>query len=220
MTLPAPPARPGRRPGRPPQSSSEETRGRILDAALKVFANHGFEGARLKEIADGAGVHTALVHHYFGDKGRLYTAVLERALSPLREKGTLLLSPDMDVRIIMEGFVSLLSFFFMERRDVVLLMTRESLAGAERLQPILTEVVRPLFKEAVAFFDGARAGGKVPDLDPAQMVLTVVGAVAMYFTHPQLVAHVTGLDAMDPDTVERRRTELVRMLHALLAPRA
>ena len=44
-----------------------------------------------------------------------------------------LLTPDMDVRLIMEGFVSLLTFFFMERREVVLLITRESLAGAEHL---------------------------------------------------------------------------------------
>ncbi|MBI5496049.1 MAG: CerR family C-terminal domain-containing protein [Deltaproteobacteria bacterium] len=218
MTEQAPP-RVARRPGRPPQASSEETRARILDAALSSFARAGFAGARLKDIADGAGVHTALVHHYFGDKGNLYAAVLERALAPLKESGVTLLSPDLDVRMVMEGFVTLLVQFFNERRDIATLMARESLAGGEQLRLVMEETVRPLFQGALAFFGAARARGDVPDLDPAQMVFTVVGAVAVYFVHGSLVAQVTGEDPFTPEAVERRRTELVRMLHALLSPR-
>jgi AcrR family transcriptional regulator len=212
----APPPRVPRRPGRPPQSSSEETRTRILDAALTSVARHGFDGARLKEIADVAGVHTALVHHYFGDKGRLYNSVLQRALSPLNEKGTLLLTPDMDMALVVEGFVSLIMFFFVEKRDVILLMTREALNGADSLTATIKETIKPLFDEAVGFFAEARRRGDVPDLDPAQMVFTVVGAVGLYFTHHAMVAQVLGTDPLAPEQIEHRRQELVRMLLALM----
>lgn len=209
-----------RRPGRPPQSSSEETRARILDAALTAFARNGFEGARLKEIADTAGVHTALVHHYFGDKGRLYSAVVQRALEPFGAKSTLLLMPDMDMRIVVEGFVSLLMHFFMEKHEIVLLMTREALNGGEQLRAAVREAIKPMFDQAVDFFEQARARGDVPDLDPAQMVFTVVGSVGLYFTHHTMVTEVLGGDPLSAQSLEHRRKELVKMLLALMTPRS
>jgi len=213
---PPDPVKTPRRPGRPPHSSSEDTRARILDAALVAFAKSGFEGARLKEIADAAGVHTALVHHYFGDKGRLYNAVLDRALRPINEQGSALMLPDLDIRMIIEGFVSLLVFFFVERRDVVMLVTREALGGAERLRPVIRDVLKPLFDQAVTFFSDARAKGLVPDLDPTQMVFSVVGAVGLYFTHHAVIEDVLGADPLSPEQVEKRRMEVIRMLHAMI----
>ena len=213
-----PPPRSGRRPGRPRHSSSEDTRARILDAALTAFADNGFEGARLKEIADAADVHTALVHHYFGDKGRLYDAVLERALLPLREHTLGLMLPDLDIRLIIEGFIMLLMGFLTERREVVLLVTREALGGAERLTPIIRDTLKPLFQQAVQFFEQARKRGQVPDLDPAQMVLTVMGAAGLYFTHHAVVSQVLDTDPLAPAQIEKRRVELTRMLLALLTP--
>ena len=55
---------------------------RILDAGEREFAARGFAGARLREIAETAGVQPALIHHYFTDKQGLYRAVLDRALLP------------------------------------------------------------------------------------------------------------------------------------------
>jgi AcrR family transcriptional regulator len=215
-----PPPRSGRRPGRPRHSSSEDTRVRILDAALTAFANNGFEGARLKEIADAAGVHTALVHHYFGEKSRLYDAVLEHALKPLRDNTLGLMLPELDIRLIIEGFVMLLMGFLKERRELVLLVTRDALGGAERLTPVIRDTLKPLFQQAIQFFDQARRRGQVPDLDPGQMVLTVVGAAGLYFTHHAVVSQVIDADPLDPDQIEKRRIELTRMLLALLTPAA
>ena len=56
MTTPAPAAR-GRRPGGP------DTRGEILDAARRSFAQRGFRGTTVRGVAAAAGVDSALVHH-------------------------------------------------------------------------------------------------------------------------------------------------------------
>lgn len=63
--------RTGRRPGR------QDTRGAILRAARRMFAEHGFEGASVRQIAGEAQVDPALVHHYFGTKDALFRAVLD-----------------------------------------------------------------------------------------------------------------------------------------------
>ncbi|MCS7152937.1 MAG: TetR/AcrR family transcriptional regulator [Bacteroidia bacterium] len=68
---------------------------RIKEAAIREFAQYGYDGARLERIAKAAGVHTAQIHYYFRNKRSLYEAVqqaltppsLEAALEPLRAEG-------------------------------------------------------------------------------------------------------------------------------------
>jgi AcrR family transcriptional regulator len=50
----------------------------ILDQAEALFADAGFNGVTVNEVARAAGVDTALVRYYFGDKGRLFAAVVDR----------------------------------------------------------------------------------------------------------------------------------------------
>jgi TetR/AcrR family transcriptional regulator, regulator of cefoperazone and chloramphenicol sensitivity len=56
----------------------EETRGRILDAALDLFAASGFDGASTRTIAERAGVNLPAIQYYFGSKEGLYRAVVEQ----------------------------------------------------------------------------------------------------------------------------------------------
>jgi TetR/AcrR family transcriptional regulator len=58
---------------------AEGTREAILDAAENVFAEHGFDGARIDAIAAAADYNKSLIFHYFGDKLGLYAAVIRRA---------------------------------------------------------------------------------------------------------------------------------------------
>jgi TetR/AcrR family transcriptional regulator, regulator of cefoperazone and chloramphenicol sensitivity len=60
------------------QPRGEETRGRILDAALELFAASGFDGASTRTIADRAGVNLPAIQYYFGSKEGLYRAVVEQ----------------------------------------------------------------------------------------------------------------------------------------------
>lgn len=56
------------------------TRRRILKAALKAFARHGFDGVSLRAIANEAGVNHQLIGHHFGSKQDLWDAALDARL--------------------------------------------------------------------------------------------------------------------------------------------
>src|SRR5579871_4461049 len=64
---------------------SAETRGRILDAALKEFAAHGLAGARTERIAAAASVNKALLYYYFESKEKLYLAAFEVVATRVRD---------------------------------------------------------------------------------------------------------------------------------------
>jgi AcrR family transcriptional regulator len=69
-------ARTGRRPG------NQDTRVAILEAARKAFAERGYDGASIRQIATSAGVDPALVHHYFGAKDKLFLAAMRAPIDP------------------------------------------------------------------------------------------------------------------------------------------
>ncbi|GLW09070.1 TetR family transcriptional regulator [Microtetraspora sp. NBRC 13810] len=68
--------RPGRRPG------AADTRGQILAAARKIFAEKGFDKATIRGIAREAAVDPALVHHYFDSKDGVFVAAMRLPMDP------------------------------------------------------------------------------------------------------------------------------------------
>lgn len=72
---------------RPVNANAEETRGRILDAASQLFAQHGYEGASVRQIASAAGVSLGMIRHYFGSKDGLYDACIASAYGIYDELG-------------------------------------------------------------------------------------------------------------------------------------
>jgi AcrR family transcriptional regulator len=65
--------------GRPRRSEGGiKARGRLLDAAERMFAERGFYGVTTRQVAAGAGVDDALIYYHFKNKSDLFDAVLER----------------------------------------------------------------------------------------------------------------------------------------------
>src|SRR5580698_10433870 len=59
---------------------SDQTRARILTAAIREFSTDGLAGARTERIAEAAGVNKALLYYYFTSKQALYDAALESVM--------------------------------------------------------------------------------------------------------------------------------------------
>jgi AcrR family transcriptional regulator len=75
-------------------AASGGTRERLLEAALEVFAERGYEAATIREICARAGANVAAVHYHFGDKRKLYEAIYGTLFTTLRERRTAFLPPD------------------------------------------------------------------------------------------------------------------------------
>jgi AcrR family transcriptional regulator len=76
-----------RRRGRPAGSSN--TRELILDSARELFARNGISNTSIRAVAASAGVDSALVHHYFGTKEKLFAAAVHIPIDPMDVIGPL-----------------------------------------------------------------------------------------------------------------------------------
>jgi AcrR family transcriptional regulator len=76
-----------KKPGRPAGSSN--TRERILGRARDLFARNGIANTSIRTVAAAAGVDSALVHHYFGTKEKLFAAAVHIPIDPMDVIGPL-----------------------------------------------------------------------------------------------------------------------------------
>src|SRR5262245_24272789 len=107
------------------ERNAAATRERLLDAAEREFAALGFAGARLREIADAAGVKPALIHHYFADKLGLYRAVLDRAIAQTSRESWNLLGTQHDLEGLVGGFVDMLVGFHAAHENLLAILRHE-----------------------------------------------------------------------------------------------
>jgi len=79
---------PARRPGRPKQSEGDasDVREALLDAAIELAVEQGFEACGLREIAARASASPGMISYYFGDRDGLYHAMFERAFSRISDQ--------------------------------------------------------------------------------------------------------------------------------------
>lgn len=90
--------------------SEANTRDRLLNAALRLFAMHSFAGTSLQMIADNLGVTKAAIYHHFKTRDDILTAVVRPALEELREliaRAETQRTPSARVDVLLTGFVDM-----------------------------------------------------------------------------------------------------------------
>ncbi len=87
--------------------AGEHTENQILTSARDVFIAKGYEGARMQEIADRAGINKALLHYYFRSKENLFDAVFSEVASHLFPAMKQLLESDLGLKEKITFFVKI-----------------------------------------------------------------------------------------------------------------
>jgi AcrR family transcriptional regulator len=100
-----------------PASKSDETRARILAAALELFRAKGFEETTMREIALAAGVATGAAYYYFDSKDAIVLAFYDQAQKDMEPRLNEVLDANKDLRMRLKGIIEVkLEYFKSSRR--------------------------------------------------------------------------------------------------------
>ena len=198
-----------RRPGR----VGEATRARILEAALEVFAERGFEGARTREIAARAGTNLGLIKYYFDSKEKLWRAAVDRVFGALAAETLAVVSPaELDVEDLVR-MVRAMVRFAGRNPAFIRVMNDEGRRGGARMRWLTDRHQKPLFQMAAAILRRARERDLLPDVPPIHLFYILIGAVGMIFSQAPECERLTGTDpTASEEAIEAHADAVVALL--------
>jgi len=124
--------------------SPQKTREKILKVSKKIFAQKGFDGARVDEIAHKAGVNKALIYYYFESKEKILEEIMKRFLEEaLQRKKALLNMPDsikpkksVDLKELIESSTERIFDLYKGNEDVLRIIITEELKSEKKQWPL------------------------------------------------------------------------------------
>ncbi|MFB0515362.1 MAG: TetR/AcrR family transcriptional regulator [Candidatus Neomarinimicrobiota bacterium] len=129
---------------RPKDSTKEKTlenRQRILEAAEVVFAEKGFDGANMREIAAAAGVNKFMLYYHFENKESLFEAVLTANFTPIFQQVAEILNRQASLEETIDEVYDMYADLFARKGDRVRpFMARELAAGAPHIKKFFQAV--------------------------------------------------------------------------------
>lgn len=191
----------------------QRNRGRILEAALRVFSQFGYRGSTLDQIATEAGLSKPNILYYFDGKEAIHRTLLEDLLdtwlAPLRT-----MDADGDpIREIL-GYVhrklDLSRDFPHESR----LFANEVLQGAPRIIDDLRGDLKKLVDEKAGVIRGWSAAGKIAEVDPYHLIFSIWAMTQHYADFDVQVHAVIG----DTDPYNGATAYLDQLFSRLLSP--
>lgn len=198
--------------------SAVSTREQILGAARECFAFAGYSATSLNDIAAEVGIRRPSLLHHFASKEALYEEVFEQLLSDWFERlADSIESPARGLakveQVLDAGFG-----FFADNPAYVTLMRREAIDGGSHLGIDLAGVLRPMFDEAVRYFEREMDAGIFRTQDAAQLVLTGYGALLSYFSDAPFLEGLLDESPLAPAALGRRRDHIIEFFHSALDP--
>lgn len=188
---------------------TEQTKRKLLEAAVEEFAEHGYAGGRVNRIAARAGVNKERLYGYFGSKADLFELVLEHELAGVA--AAVPLEADERGQLDLGAYAGRLFDYHRERPHLLRLLHWEGLEPAAAGGP--GDRRARLYAEKVdAVREAQRSGHLDSDVEPGALLYAVLALAAWRFAVPQATRWMLGPGGDDPATERAALVELARRL--------
>lgn len=202
---------------RRPLNEEKSTRDAILDAAERRFAERGFSGVSVREIAADVGLkNQASLYHYFRNKRAIYEAVLARgvaALVGLVASGTSGRASERS-RDSVEQTVERLLDYLVEHPHLPRLIQRAGVDDLRYFRPAVLRLLRPLFQQGLGVLAMSGAPWRREELP--HVAAGIYHMIFGYFASAELLSLVAEGDWLAPQAVRRQRQFLKVAISQLL----
>ncbi|WP_433555629.1 TetR family transcriptional regulator [Pseudonocardia xinjiangensis] len=192
---------------RPRPRDAEATKALLLHAATEEFAEYGLAGARIDRIADRAGANKRLIYVYFGDKDRLFDAVVDGQAQAVT------------AAVPLHG--GDLIAFAATRFDYVLAHPEARRIAVwrafERAEPTDTEVAT--YRDRLEAVAAAQREGRLrTDIPAADLFALVLRMTESWLSAPAALRAAAGDEPSSADRLDEHRAALLAAVRSVVTP--
>lgn len=196
------------------ERNPEKSKAAILLAAENEFAEKGFWGARVDEIAKQSDLNKRMIYAYFGDKEGLYNQVLQHAYSKMEEIENKLVLKNLEGIELVKNIISTYFDFLYNNPNFVNILMWENLNKGDNLKRLENSVIK---RKTISYFINAIEQGKCDGtfskkIDSYQIVLSMITTCFANFSNQYTLSQLFNTDLTDKKIIEQRKqhtTELI-----------
>ncbi|MCM2577798.1 TetR/AcrR family transcriptional regulator [Streptomyces meridianus] len=195
------------------------TKAEIIDAATEEFARLGYTGARVDEIAARTRTTKRMIYYYFGGKERLFTAVLERAYTVIRQAEKDLDVAGLDPVAAIRRLTELTFDHHEAHPDFIRLVSIENIHEAEHIagSEELSRIGSPAIEVLREILDAGRSSGAfTADVDAVDLHAMISSFCFFRVSNRHTFSALFGRDLVAAGRREHYRTMLGDMVVAYL----
>jgi AcrR family transcriptional regulator len=163
-----------------------DTRQRIIDEALRLFARQGYRGTTIAQIERAAGLSpgSSALYKHFKSKEELLAAGVERHVSKIEEVHGLSGMLDLgDLRAELTLIARWVMFQLDEQRDLIRILQKEGDSFPELLGDVRTRLVERAYSETVAWLQAKQEQGQVGPGDVEAIAVVALGSLINFRVH-------------------------------------
>ena len=177
-----------------------------MAAAEELFAERGFAGTSIRDIAQKAKVTGAMLHYYFGNKEKLYSALLEKAVVGIRSLISETAASQKPAQEQLAQFIEGDANYILNHANLTRIVFREMLAGGKEIGKIFQQyrvnnyaLLRGIMEE------GARRN-ELRQMDIALAPISLMGMLMIFQAFRPVISIALNLTEYDDDFIKRVAT--------------
>jgi len=203
---------------RKPRSDGEQSRERLLQAAMRLFAAQGFSKTSTREIAQAASANVAAISYYFGDKAGLYQACFNVMCAPAPENIAKFEQPHFTLRQSLEGFYRNMIEALLAGDDAQLLLRlfyREMLEPTGLWQQEIDNNIKPEHQALVRVLC-RHLGLEQPSDSVHRLAYAIAGIAVQIMVGRDIILSITPHLLATPEAIETWAQHLVGFAEAMV----
>ena len=199
------------RAGKPAGRIRQKNEQVIIAAAEAEFAQHGFKGATMNNIAERAGLPKSNIHYYFKNKLQLYAEVLTNIID-LWDTAFNELDPEREPAEALRAYIRQKMQFSHDYPQASRVFAKEILSGAPRLQEFFNADYRDWFEQRTEVFRQWAAQGKIEAIAPEHIIFLIWSSTQHYADFGVQIAAATGKKRLSQGDFDRATDALCKIV--------
>ena len=189
----------------------QTTMAHIVATSERVFAQAGFNGVSMADLARAAELPKPNLHYYFGNKEGLYRAVLDNIMS-VWISATDQIQPENDPAEALAEYVRSKIVLSQNRPHASRVFANEILHGAPQLRSFLANDLRAVVKEKVRVIDHWAARGLMDKVDATHLLFAIWAMTQTYADFEAQIRPVLGVTRMNDAVYDRGAETIIKLV--------